>query len=125
MLDFLYTVLMVFFFAVGALQVLLGLFGRRPGNLEIVLTAGLVAALLVQLLTSMVLVLLGERAVISTLEFFGYLIVALLIPIAAAAWALTDKTKWSTVILGGASLTLAVMMVRMMQIWTGVSPVAG
>ena len=125
MLDVLYTVLMVFFFAVGALQVLLGLFGRRPGNLEIVLTAGLVAALLVQLLTSMVLVLLGERAVISTLEFFGYLIVALLIPIAAAAWALTDKTKWSTVILGGASLTLAVMMVRMMQIWTGVSPVAG
>jgi len=125
MLDFLYTVLMVFFIAVGALQVLLGLFGRRPGNLEIVLTAGLVAALLVQLLTSMVLVLLGERAVISTLEFFGYLIVALLIPIAAAAWALTDKTKWSTVILGGASLTLAVMMVRMMQIWTGVSPVAG
>ena len=125
MLEFLYTVLMVFFVAVGALQTLMGLFGRKPGNFEIILTAGVVAALLVQLLTSIVLVVMGERAVISTLEFFGYLVVAIFVPLAAAAWALTDKTKWSTVILGGASLTIAVMMVRMMQIWTGVSPVAG
>ena len=125
MLDFLYTVLMVFFVAVGGLLTLMGLFGRKPGNFEIILTAGVVAALLVQLLTSIVLVVMGERAVISTLEFFGYLVVAIFVPLAAAAWALTDKTKWSTVILGGASLTIAVMMVRMMQIWTGVSPVAG
>jgi hypothetical protein len=124
MLDFLYQVLLVFSIGVGALLLLLGLFGRKPGAFEIILTIGVEVALLVQLLTSIVLVISGERAVISTLEFFGYLIVALLIPAAGTIWALMEKTRWSTVILGAASLTVAVMLVRMLQIWTGVSPVA-
>jgi len=125
MIDLLYQVLLWFFVGAGALIVLLGLFGRKPGQFEITLTAGVLAGLMVQLIASIVLVLSGERAVISTLEFFGYLIVALLIPVAGAIWALAEKAKWSTVILGAASLTVAVMMVRMMQIWTGVSPLVG
>lgn len=125
MLDFLYQVLVLFTVGVGALLVLLGLFGRKPGWFEISLTVGVEVALVVQLIASVVLVLSGERAVVSTLEFFGYLIVALLVPAAGAIWSLVEKTRWSTVILGAASLTVAVMLVRMMQIWTGVSPVAG
>lgn len=125
MLEFLYQVLLWFFIAAGALIVVLGLFGRKPGAFELMLTAGVEAGLVVQLFSSIVLVASGQRAVISTLEFFGYLIVALLIPVAGAIWALADKSRWSTVILGAASLTVAVMMVRMMQIWTGVSPVVG
>ena len=125
MLDFLYQVLLFFSIGVGALLLLLGLFGRKPGAFEIILTIGVEVALLVQLLTSVMLVISGERAVISTLEFFGYLIVALLIPVAGAVWALVEKTRWSTVILGAASLTVAVMLVRMLQIWSGVSPVVG
>lgn len=125
MLDFLFQVLLVFTTAIGAVLVLMGLFGRKPGGFEIVLITAVEAALLVQLVTSLVLVIAGERAVISTLEFFGYLIVALLIPVAGAVWALMEKTRWSTVILGAAALTVAVMLVRMMQIWSGVSPVVG
>lgn len=125
MIDFLYQILLIFSLGVGALLLVLGLFGRKPGAFEIILTIGVEVSLLVQLLTSIVLVISGQRAAISTLEFFGYLIVALLIPAAGAIWALMEKTRWSTVILGAASLTVAVMLVRMMQIWTGVSPVAG
>jgi hypothetical protein len=32
-------------------------------------------------------------------------------------WALVDRSKWSTVILGVASLAVAVMVYRMTQIW--------
>jgi hypothetical protein len=32
-------------------------------------------------------------------------------------WALIDRTKWSTVILGVACLAIAVMVFRMNEIW--------
>jgi hypothetical protein len=42
-----------------------------------------------------------------------------MIPIAAAFWALIERTRWSTVIMGVGSFTVAVMLVRMSQIWNG------
>jgi hypothetical protein len=65
------------------------------------------------------LVILGERAVIDTWEFFGYLIVAILVPVGTAIWALIDRNRWSTVVMGAGVLTVVVMLVRMNQIWTG------
>ena len=124
MLELLYNVILYFSLVTGGLLVLLGLFGRSPGNFEVAMMVGVEISLLVQLITSIVLVASGERAVISTLEFFGYLIVALMIPAAGVIWSLIERNRWSTVIMGAAALTVAVMMVRMMQIWTGVSPVA-
>ena len=43
---------------------------------------------------------------------------ALIVPVAAAGWALIERSRWSTVILGGACLAIAVMVYRMFQIWT-------
>ena len=124
MLELLYSVILYFSLVTGGLLVVLGLFGRLPGNFEVTMMVGVEISLLVQLITSIVLVASGERAVISTLEFFGYLIVALMIPAAGVIWSLIERNRWSTVIMGAAALTVSVMMVRMMQIWTGVSPVA-
>ena len=42
----------------------------------------------------------------------------LLLPPAAAFWALLERSRWSTVILGVAALAVAVMVYRMLQIWT-------
>jgi len=42
---------------------------------------------------------------------------AILIPPAAAIWALVERGRWSTVILGVAALAVAVMVYRMEQIW--------
>ena len=124
MLEPLYYVLLILTLAVGALQLLLGFFGRRPGQVEIMMSLAVVAGLAVHLLVSTILAISGERAVISTLEYFGYLLVAIIVQVAAGFWALAEKTKWSTVILGAAALTVAVMLVRMLQIWSGVSPFA-
>ena len=122
MLEPLYYILLVLSLLVGGIQLLLGFFGRKPGQTEIVMSLAVFAGLSVQLLVSTIIVIAGKRAVISTLEFFGYLLVAMILMFAAGFWALAEKTKWSTVVLGAASLTVAVMLVRMLQIWTGVSP---
>jgi hypothetical protein len=45
----------------------------------------------------------------------------MMIPVGAAIWAIVERSRWSTVVLGAAALTVAVMLVRMQQIWTGVA----
>lgn len=108
----------------GLLLVLMGLLGRKPSGFSISLVALVEGGLLAQLAMSILLVAAGQRAAIDTLEFFGYLLVALMVPVGAAVWALVERTKWSTVVLGAGMLTVAVMLVRMIQIWTGVNPVS-
>ena len=76
-------------------------------------------ALLIQLIWSSVLVSQGANATGDTLEFFGYIITALLIPPASVIWAIFERTRWSTIVMGVAGLTVAVMAVRMWQIWSG------
>jgi hypothetical protein len=56
---------------------------------------------------------------VDTVEFFAYLLVAIMVPVGAGFWALVERNRWSTVILGVAALTVAIMLVRMNQIWTG------
>jgi hypothetical protein len=62
----------------------------------------------------------GSQAKGDTVEFFGYIITALIVPPAAIAWAVLERTRWSTLVLGVAGLTVAIMLVRMWQIWTGI-----
>ena len=66
------------------------------------------------------LVVQGQQAKGDTVEFFGYIITALVVPPAAIAWAVIERTRWSTLVLGVAGFTVAVMLVRMWQIWTGI-----
>jgi hypothetical protein len=119
MIDWLYSSQLVIATAVGILCVLLGLAKRKPSGFSIGALAVVQVALVIQLIASIALVISGERAKLDTVEFFAYLIVALMIPLAAAFWALIERTRWSTVIMGVGALTVAVMLVRMSQIWTG------
>ena len=124
MIEAFFLILAWYAVAAGLVLIFLGLIGRSPSGFSLGLAIGVEAGLLVQLILSIVLVVLGQYAVIDTWEFFGYLIVALIVPIAGAAWALVERNRWSTVVLGAAVLTIAVMLVRMQQIWTGVNPFA-
>jgi len=123
-IDAYFLILAWYALAAGLLLVGLGLIGRAPSGFSLGLAAGVEAGLVVQLILSIVLVSLGQYAATDTWEFFGYLIVALIIPVAGAIWALMERNRWSTVVLGAAVLTIAVMLVRMQQIWTGVNPFA-
>jgi hypothetical protein len=93
---------------------------QRPPSWWSVGTAILIeTALIIQLIWSIVLVSSGANAVGDTLEFFGYILTALIIPPAAVIWAVFERTKWSTLVISLASLTVAIMLVRMWQIWSG------
>ncbi len=119
MIDVLFQIQLWVYLAAGLFALALGLIGRLPSLVSIGALAITELGLLVQLVVSIVLVANGAQAKQDTFEFFGYLVVALLVPPAVALWALVERTKWSTVILGAGAITVAVMMVRMHQIWTG------
>jgi hypothetical protein len=118
-IPWLYSSQLVIAIAGGIICLLLGMAMRKPSGLSIGVLALVQIALVAQLIASVALVFSGERAKLDTVEFFAYLIVAIMIPVAAAFWALIERTRWSTVIMGVAALTVAVMLVRMSQIWTG------
>jgi len=81
--DLLYTIPLWFNLATGAVMLVLGLAKVKPANpmaLSLAITEGL---LLIQLITTIVLVSQGQKAATDTVEFFVYVITALLIPPAA------------------------------------------
>jgi hypothetical protein len=110
--------------AAGVLCLALGLVGRKPNDLSMGATALVEAMLVIQFLIAVIAPLAGNRASGNVLEFWVYLVSAILLPIAAGLWALVERSRWSTVILGVACLSVAVMVYRMLQIWTvqGVAP---
>jgi hypothetical protein len=120
MVEWWYQAQLWFGVVAGLLLVVMGLIGRKPSGFSLALVAGSEFGLLMQLIASITLVILGERAKLDTWEFFGYLIVALMVTVAAAIWAIIDRNRWSTVVMGAGILTVVVMLVRMQQIWSGV-----
>lgn len=102
---------------VGLLAVVLGLAGRKPSDLT-VLGLVLVEVLVVaQVVIAILAPMTGNHPTGNLLEFWMYLGTAVVIPVAAIFWALTDRSRWSTVVLGVAALAIAVMSFRMFQIW--------
>lgn len=101
----------------GLLAVALGLFGRTPDDLTMGATALVTVLLVVQVVVSLLAPVFGNTATGSALEFWVYLVTALIIPPLAIVWGLVDRTRWSTAILGVACLAVAVMLYRMYQIW--------
>jgi hypothetical protein len=75
-------------------------------------------ALVLQGLAAILLTVRGEGPA-DAVTFWGYLVTALLLLPIAAAWAFAERTRWSSVVLLVAALTVVVMEVRLVQLWTG------
>lgn len=101
----------------GVWALILGAIGRRPSDLTVGMTALVAFLLVVQLVITLVAPLFDNQPTGSLLEFYLYLISAILLPVGAIFWALLDRSRWSTLILGVAMLSVAVMAYRMAQIW--------
>jgi hypothetical protein len=102
----------------GLLGVILGLAGRRPSDLTVGAMALVEVLLIVQIVVAVVSPFAGNPPTGSLLEFWVYLVSAALLPPAGVAWALVERSRWSTVIMGVAALAVAVMVWRMQVIWT-------
>lgn len=120
MFEWAYQLQATFAAVVGLFAIFLGLIRRPPSWWSVGSVAVIEGFLLVQLAVSIALVATGSQAKGDTVEFFGYIITALIVPPAAIAWAVLERTRWSTLVLGVAGLTVAIMLVRMWQIWTGI-----
>jgi len=119
MFEWAYQAQLYLALAAGLFCILLGLFNRPPSWFSVGAVALVEGFLLVQLAVTIALVATGHQAKGDTVEFFGYIITALIVPPAAVAWSIVDRSRWSTVVIGVSALTIAIMLVRMWQIWSG------
>ena len=103
---------------VGLLCVGLGLANRKPNDWTLGALALVELLLIAQLVIALIAPGLGNHPSGSVPEFYVYLVSALIIPPLAVFWGLIERTRWSTVVLGVAAFAIAVMVVRMEQIWT-------
>jgi hypothetical protein len=101
----------------GVLCIVLGLAGRVPSDLTMGAVALVELLLVAQLVVTIVAPAVGNEPTGSLAEFYIYLISALVLPLAGGFWALIERNRWSTVILGAVCLAIAVMVYRMGQIW--------
>ena len=104
--------------AAGLLAVTLGLAGRRPSDLTVGALALIEVLLVIQVVIAIIAPLAGNPPSGSILEFWVYLVSAVLLPVAGVGWALVERSRWSTVIMGVVALSVAVMIWRMQVIWT-------
>ncbi|WP_404432124.1 hypothetical protein LG299_16270 [Microbacterium lacus] len=102
----------------GVLCIVLGLAGRRPSDLSVGALALVELLLIAQIAMALIAPAVGNPPTGSLLEFWVYLVSAALLPPAAVFWALLERSRWSTVILGIAALAVAIMVWRMHAIWT-------
>lgn len=103
---------------IGAVVAIVGL-TRRPFNDWVLGAAALtLATIVVQIVASIVAPILGAGPTGDLLEYWVYLLSAVVIPPASVLWALIDKKgEWSTLVVGIGILACAVMVYRMHQIW--------
>lgn len=117
MIEWFTTTQVVVAVVAGLLCLVLGLAGKSPNDLTMGATALVELLLIAQLVVAIVSPGLGNSPTGSILEFYIYMISVVLLPIAGGFWALLDRTRWSTVILGAVCLAAAVMVYRMNVIW--------
>lgn len=104
--------------AAGLFCIIAGLAGRRPSDYTVGSLLLVEVLLIVQVVIAIIAPLAGNPPTGDLLEYWVYLVSAVLLPIGGTAWALIDRTRWSTVILGVVGLSLAIMLWRMQTIWT-------
>ena len=86
--------------AAGLLCVVLGLIGRKPSDLTLGSMVLIELLLVVQVVVAIVAPFVGNEPTGNPLEYWLYLIGALIIPPLAVIWAFVERNRWSTVILG-------------------------
>lgn len=117
MIDWLYQAAQLVAVAGGLLALVLGLFGRLPSLVSLIPLVLTTLGLIVQGFVAIGVLIAGGVSKGDPIEWFGYLITALLVAVAAGFWALAERNRYSTMILGAANLTVAIMLLRMWQIW--------
>ncbi|GII81064.1 hypothetical protein Sru01_60460 [Sphaerisporangium rufum] len=112
------TALIIGSLVLGALCVIVAARNRPMGMVLLIGLAVLELALLVQAGVGVARVI-GGQGPAETATFVGYLIGMVLLPPAAAFWALGERTRWGPAVAAVACLAIPVMVGRLLQVWHG------
>lgn len=75
------------------------------------------AFLIVYLVGSIIMQVVTDGPSGDWLEYYGYLLTAMIIPIGTLGWSLSERTRWSTLVLAVTGPVLIVMVHRMNMLW--------
>lgn len=103
--------------AAGLLCLGFGIAGRPPADLTLGSVLLVELLLLVQLGVAVTAPLVGNAPSGNLVEYYVYLVSAILIPPLTVLWGLVERSRWSTVVLAIGALAVAVMVYRMHVIW--------
>jgi hypothetical protein len=117
MIEWLTWVQVIVATAAGLLCLGYGIAGRPPADLTLGSLLAVEVLLIVQLVVAVVAPLVGNEPSGNLVEYYVYLVSAILIPPLAVLWGLVERSRWSTVVLGIAALAVAIMVYRMHVIW--------
>lgn len=117
MIEWFTTIAIAVSVIAGLIALVLGGIGRKPDDYSVLATAAVALVLIAQIVIGIVAPFVGNEPTGDIVEWWIYLVVALVLPVAAMAWALVDRSRWATIVMGVASLAVAVMVFRMNQIW--------
>lgn len=120
MVDWLVVTLIAVSVIAGIVLIVEGLRGRAPLWWHLGVAAAVEALLLVAAVIAVALLIQGDQIVGSTGVFLAYLVGTLLALPLTLLWGLGEPSKWTLVALGVASLIVAVLVLRLDQIWAGV-----
>ena len=88
-----------------------------PNDYTLLGTVAIGVLLVAQIVVSIVAPFVGNEPTGDSLEFWMYLITAVMTIPAAVIWALVERSVISNVILGVVGVSVAVMVARMNEIW--------
>ena len=91
--------------------------GKTPNDYTLGAALLVGAFLIAQIIISIVAPSMGNEPTGSLLEYWMYLITAVIMVPAAMLWALVERTVMANVVLGFLGASIAVMILRMHQIW--------
>lgn len=118
MIDLLATALIASSLVLAGWAVLTALRGRAVDDWQLLALAAVELLLLVQVVVAAVRLVGGERPEALGV-FVGYLVIALLVLPVGTVLALAERGRWSGGVLAVAGCTLAVVVVRLQQLWHG------
>lgn len=102
--------------AVGVAALVATVRGRRIDDAQLLGSALLELALVVQAVVGVVLLARTDRDVDGVL-FASYLLSSVLVVPLGAFWAVGERSRWGTGVLAVAAVTTAVLVARLEQIW--------
>ena len=92
-----------------------------PNDYTLLGTVLIGVLLVAQILVSILAPFMGNESTGDSLEFWMYLITAVMMIPAAVIWAVVERNVISNVILGVVGVSVAVMVARMNEIWFNTS----